>query len=283
MSETKPAETGREKIARIVAEMTDPLRAKYQEIRKLLAELTAHDVRSRHKIGLLVREIHDDRDKLYGTQAVGKLAESFGLDEDTLYRYATVAETWNEEQIVEILKRENIHGRPLSWSHLVALAKVSDAEEREQFLAKAIDEGLSVRELESLIDRPASPSRTTRTIPAPVDSGLRRMIAESQAVTSHSAVWAKTVFDRLDTLSPSQFSKGLRQTLESARDGQLEAQEVCHQNVAKLNSYIAKVGAALTGKKGRAPKTVPLRSSKPKAVNGRGKVARKKTRRSKSA
>ena len=278
MSQMKSDKVGREKVAGLVAEMNDALRAKYREIRKLFGECTVRDVRSRYKVGLLIRGIRDEAGpgQLYGTRAVGVLAESLGRNEDTLYRYAGVTETWNEKQIEEILKREDIYGRQLSWSHLVALARVTDAKAREQFLAETLAKGLSARTLEKLIDHPASRGRSTRTIPATVQAGLRRLIAESQAVTSSSTVWEKAVFDRFETLPSSQFDKSLRQALEKARDGQLEAQKACRQNVAKLDSCIAKVGAALTGKKGRSPKTVPLRSSKPKA-------AQRKPRRSKSA
>jgi GGDEF domain-containing protein len=122
------------------------LRPIYEAIETLLAGSTREDVRSRHRVGVLIGEIKGAEDK-YGAHAVERLAVALGSNVHTLYRSASVAERWSRDEFEVLLARAADAGRSLSWSHLVALAGVASRQRRGDLLQKTLDEGLTVRQL----------------------------------------------------------------------------------------------------------------------------------------
>jgi hypothetical protein len=152
-------------IARAVRQMSPELRAQYDSLRRLLASATTNDVRARYRIGQVVAEIKTREDR-YGARAVPLLAAALGRDETTLYRYASVAETWDEGALEELLLKRMPMGEPISWSHLLELATVRSPEARARLLNETLVRGLSVRALAAMargvppIDLGASPARS---------------------------------------------------------------------------------------------------------------------------
>ncbi|HTQ44921.1 MAG TPA: hypothetical protein VMI75_19310, partial [Polyangiaceae bacterium] len=78
----------------------------------------------------------------YGDGAVSVAAVTIGEDLPGLYRFASVAERWSARQVTSLLA-----GKGLSWSHLVALARVESRPVRERFLRRIRREGLTLRQL----------------------------------------------------------------------------------------------------------------------------------------
>jgi len=144
------------------------LKSKCQDIRKLLNEENHSTVLTRYKIGVIVLEVEENRERHYGTGAVKHIARKVGIKAKTLYGYAEVAQQWDEAALKKLLERPNKHGILLTWSHLVELTPVKEVERREKLITVALDKGLSVRELRGHIkggsegavesDTPSAPS-----------------------------------------------------------------------------------------------------------------------------
>lgn len=244
----------------VVEQMSGPLREVYREIRKLWARANAGDVRNRYRIAVQVKRIRDkDGTKKYGTGVISRLAEALGRKERTLYEYAMVAESFGEEEIKEILKRKSLYGRPVSWSHLIALAHVVSPERREELLAETLEEGLSVRELTSRLEQQPEESDSETDpeadedeleepetgVPRTLRSALQHLRAQSQTVTQNAGLWDETLFARIEQADPDTFDEELRDTLAEALEERQEAGRVCRNEAKRLKKCLKKVETAL--------------------------------------
>jgi hypothetical protein len=102
---------------------------------------------TRYAIGAVIKELKGDPQS-FGESAVSAAASALGEDLATLYRFASVAERWTSSQVKVLLS-----GKAVSWSHLVALARVEQSDVRERLLRRLRQKRLSLRELQVLIDR----------------------------------------------------------------------------------------------------------------------------------
>ncbi len=127
-------------------------------IRGLLAGASHNEVMTRHRVGEVLCRIRS-MPRAYGKRCVERVAEEIGMTPAKLYRHIAVAECWTPAGLAERMERTNRFGLPLTWSHLVALAKVADSTAREFLLDQCLENAWSVRELShhvvSLTDRGA--------------------------------------------------------------------------------------------------------------------------------
>ncbi|HEY3821913.1 MAG TPA: response regulator [Polyangiaceae bacterium] len=108
------------------------------------------DVPTRYAIGATVSAIKA-RPHLFGTGAVLAVATALKEDLTTLYRHAAVAEQWTPAEMEQLEVRRGRDGRSLSWSHITVLGALTDRDVRARLVTRAIDEGLSVRELTGIV------------------------------------------------------------------------------------------------------------------------------------
>lgn len=121
---------------------------KLEEIKQQFNRWNGEDILNRHRIGCLVSKIKDS--PTYGSKAIPRLVRELDVKKSWLYETATVAETWTEEELEQLLKRKDSkRGRPLNWSHFAKIARFSDPGERGNWLEKVLDQGLSAREIET--------------------------------------------------------------------------------------------------------------------------------------
>jgi hypothetical protein len=106
------------------------------------AILRSHDPLERYAAGEIIAAVKRDTET-YGDSAVVSLAESVGEDVPTLYRFANVAETFSRSEVKKLL------AGGLTWSHLVALARVHDVKKRKAWTERAMRTKVSVRALEA--------------------------------------------------------------------------------------------------------------------------------------
>jgi hypothetical protein len=106
------------------------------------AILRSHDPLERYAAGEIVAAVKRDA-ATYGDSAVTSLAKSVGEDIATLYRFASVAECFTRAEVKRLL------ASGLTWSHLVALARVPDEKRRKAWTARAMRTKVSVRMLEA--------------------------------------------------------------------------------------------------------------------------------------
>ena len=137
------------------------LRGVCERIRSLLATATAADVDTRYRVGRMLLQVKRAPGS-YGAGAVETLARELGRDAATLYRYALVPELWSAREMKLLVARRTPAGEPLSWSHLVELARVESDPLREQLTELALRDGLSVRELVRRIEAAGEEAGHTR-------------------------------------------------------------------------------------------------------------------------
>ena len=85
-------------------------------------------------------------------------ARALGISRQTLQPYAVVALRWTERDLRDLFDRRDCHGRPLSLSHLLVLARLSQAE-RSRWIEVVLAEGTPVHELRERL-RHAKRTRT---------------------------------------------------------------------------------------------------------------------------
>jgi DNA-binding CsgD family transcriptional regulator len=116
-----------------------PLQTRIEQLRRLTAQ--PPDDSARYAIGAIVKELKS-HPETYGDSAVSMAAMAIGEDLPGLYRFASVAERWSAREVTRLLS-----GKVLSWSHLVALARVESRPVRERLLRRAQRERLTIRQL----------------------------------------------------------------------------------------------------------------------------------------
>jgi hypothetical protein len=186
---------------RAIEQMTPVLRAQYDELLEVLAAAASNEVAARYRAGRIVREIKSDENK-YGSSAVVLLATALGRSASSLYRYARVAECWDAVAIDGLMRRRSATGEPLSWSHLIFLARVEDAERRAALVERAVAEALSVREIGRLVgagtdEDDAPPADDDRD--APASKALRRVVTQAESVRAQAEAWNRVIASAAST------------------------------------------------------------------------------------
>ncbi|HZH18368.1 MAG TPA: hypothetical protein VE057_28710 [Archangium sp.] len=199
-------------VERAVKTMEPALRSEYLKLKKMLASAEKQDAQVRYEIGRVVAKVRGAGPR-YGSNAVGQLERALGLDENTLRRYERIANTWTSARFSELMKRTNLYGRPLSWSHLDVLAEVADAKKREVLLDEALREGLSVRALASRVRGP-TPALVEDTNESGLNrlllSAVRVMTARAETVVESVSIWEKSIFERLQKENSPELSESLQ-------------------------------------------------------------------------
>jgi hypothetical protein len=121
------------------------LQARIRRLRGLAAKRPTDS--TRYAIGAIIKELKSEPET-FGESAVSAAASAVGEDQATLYRFASVAERWTASQVKVLLS-----GNAISWSHLVALARIERSDVRERLLRRLRQKRLSLRELQVLIGR----------------------------------------------------------------------------------------------------------------------------------
>jgi hypothetical protein len=163
------------------------------------------------------------------------------LEEDLvgLYRYASVAECWSEEEVHELMGRHPGE-RALTWSHLVRLAAVDKPRERARWTRRARIEQLSVRELAMRLGRRE----------ANASAGLRL----ERAVRAASRFLAELESDRLGDVGVVRNRKALEHALDVHEKiralNTLRIEALCAAHAALGEADVARdAGAAFTSRR----------------------------------
>jgi hypothetical protein len=126
------------------------LAQKCNTIRRLVSETDRHDVQNRYNIAVHCMDVlqGDGKDKMYGTNAAGKLANDLGWNKSEVYAYASVVEAWpTEVEFDELAAKSDKFNKPLTWTHYRRIAREKDSAKRGQLIQKCRDNGWSVRDL----------------------------------------------------------------------------------------------------------------------------------------
>ena len=78
--------------------------------------------------------------------AISAAATALGISRQTLQPYAVLAARWAPEDLRALFKLRTTHGRPLSVTHFLVLARLPRSK-RDALIARALREGLDARTL----------------------------------------------------------------------------------------------------------------------------------------
>lgn len=249
-----------------INEMNASLRRKYETIRELFSGNTADTVRVRHQIGGMISEIRNAPDK-YGARGVILLATALGRDETTLYRYGQVATRWTGDELGVLLKRVNIFGEPISWSHLVELTAVNSKRDRAALVERVLGEGLSVRELARVISSSSTDTARDQTRPLAVD--LSEMVSASERYERRASRWSEVLLTRVEEAIADGVD--LAPLLDKAEAAQARLLESCHKNLDRLRDARARFSATPPRKNDELPEQTST-------VRGRDRAAPRRRR-----
>lgn len=232
----------RAKVEEVVEGMTAPLRHKFEAIREALASATGEEVRGRHRVGVMIIDLQADENK-YGKKAVATVARALGVDATTLYRYGSVARLWDAASMRALMRRQTTRGQqPISWCHLLELARVRPAGLRSRLLERVFAEGLSVRELARLIaevqDREAD--HDGHGDAQGVLRELAKLARVAETYTSRSSI-LEEVLAKVEATRPSGEVARVVHELLVAEE---EAHEMGRRVLERLRSVEAKLVAA---------------------------------------
>jgi hypothetical protein len=145
----------------LMDESPPALREKITWIRNYFEDEWRRGIVGRYQVAAVIREIYDDvtdnKGVVYGAKAVKAIKKAFGWDDGIIYQALHVADTFTPEQIESIAQMRLPGGRPLSYSHVVALSRVEDERHREKLLKQTVREGWTAQKLTNAVDRAASP------------------------------------------------------------------------------------------------------------------------------
>lgn len=236
MAEKSPSSRSRKKVvAKRVKAMDPALREVYKAIKADLIKGESERVRSRYAIGQQILKVKRSRKK-YGQKAVEKLAQALAVNSTTLYRYADVAEQWTPTAFEKLQKqRDAVFGRPLSWSALVEIAELADADDRKRLVEDVLREGLTIRDLRRRkqeilghqISRPTAPQWA-------VTMRLGEVLELSRVVLKKAEGWDETVFAALRSVGPDDNPGAVLGRLEQAETAQRQVRDLCDENLKKL-------------------------------------------------
>jgi len=202
----------------------DPLTTKIAGIKKLLIEADKQDLAVRYKIAVECQEIlaGDGKGKVYGAGAARKLGKALGWSKTAVYAYVAVAATWNEKRFRELADKRDTFGRPFSWSHIMVLAAVKDAQQRHALTKQTIDNGSSVRELKGAIaGNPPKAAKATGTEeakpPRPLTAAIANYATGVRTAKDNADVFGAAIMKQVENAESADLKPGLLEQLKKAR------------------------------------------------------------------
>jgi hypothetical protein len=140
-----------ERAETILSESPPALREKIDWIRTTVEDEWRRSIVSRYQIAVVIKEVYDDvngnKGSVYGARAVEAIKKALGWDDGVIYQALRVAGAFTPGQIEDMARMRTAGGRPLSVSHVVALAGVEDEGRRRSLLDRTVREGWTTRKL----------------------------------------------------------------------------------------------------------------------------------------
>jgi DNA-binding transcriptional regulator YdaS (Cro superfamily) len=188
VSRKHAAPQDRAAIARAVRQIkrSPALHTKYLALRTALAEATTDELVGRYAVGQIAGEIREGGAR-YGSGALRLVARVLGVSQSSLYDATSVVAAFPPTQLPGLRERKNAFGVPLSFSHLVLLARVKPSARRAALLERAYTDGLTERQLRvELLGKPAE-----RAVDPAV--AVRRAVRLAQSLGRQAAALAAAV------------------------------------------------------------------------------------------
>lgn len=144
----------------IMEDMSAALKEEVEEIASEINEPTISLVMSRWKLGDRLSKIRDNK-KVYGANSLEKVFSYFGeYHRSTLVNATKLRDCYTEAAIKDAIEMKSPTGRILELSHLVEICRLPAKPQRLEWQKKVVNDGITVRDLNSeidkVLDKPAS-------------------------------------------------------------------------------------------------------------------------------
>ena len=202
--------------ARLFEKMSKDLQNVASEFEKLDNRLNSNAIRIAHSKGQTVSRVIDQAAR-FGSSAVEELAHYLCQSPQHLYRLRNFSETFSICEIEELLDSRIYPGQRLTLSHFLLLTNIQSFNERSKLTSLAIKKHWSVKDLElEVASRTTNPPRNGGRKPArpkSVPAGVQQIQKTIQSTNNRVDIWLEEVFDKVDNLSPAEFTETMNSDL----------------------------------------------------------------------
>ena len=204
---------------RLLKEMPEELQEVALMMKKEERKMFHGVVKIRRKCGLRLMQVRENPAK-YGQHAFKQIAAYLNCKVDWLYKLIRLAETFSYEEVKIIADRVAESAVTFTPSHLIELCEVESDGERDQILESCFTEGYTVRELRGMIastkkKRKLGVGRKPKRISS-VPAGAQQIAKRTTSDLKFMKVLDENVFNRLDDISPAEFTETLATDLKQA-------------------------------------------------------------------
>jgi hypothetical protein len=177
-----------------------------------------------HRVGSLIEQLYpksQSRQRTYRANVIKLLADKLeperGQQDQNLliflWRLREFVSKYTEQEAMELTRRRNAKGQPISAYHMTFLLSVHDRKAREDLLDKCLEESLSAGQLERLIQKRAGGRRGGgRRYRRPV--GKLATMLQVDDMADRWLRWHKSLFERQGKEEESPLLKHLDPRLQ---------------------------------------------------------------------
>lgn len=212
-------ECAEENRQRLRKKMNPALSRKLTWIQNWLDRDRKHELESRYQLGLQVQEIYLDEtengSRVYGASAIERICDAVGVDKGLIRSALRFVQVFAPDELARLSSQKLSNGQPLTWTHVLRLCELKDAEERDAALQRTIDKALTADELGDFVQERRSATRQEpdgrgRPLKVPVD--FDKLLHQQSKVTDDWVRRFQKVWSGAETSLSAQ-----AQSLEAAR------------------------------------------------------------------
>lgn len=255
-------------------EMTEATKMYAAEIQEKFQEKESEEVLSYYFVGNLVGDMFREPEK-YGENAAEQVAQWLNLEggHTLLYAYAQFADRFEYDFVRDTMQQQTSNGRTLTISHWLELARVEKDTTRMKLVDKAIDNNLSVRDLQQEIrgnklgntaaNRQGSTGRKMKVPKSPV-AATQRLGKMAATFRNFESTYSTQILDEMEELDESKLDQStldaFNEALVSISELQLSVNDLAENLSTEIERQIkvtglkpkAKKKKAIAGSKGRS-------------------------------
>lgn len=215
--------------------MNNNLLTQYNAIKQEIDSVSKSDVMGRHKLGTKFSEVLTNQ-ATYGDKACDLLAAALGVKPNYIYTHAKVARVWSTSEVAAITKANSC----ISFSHLIHIATVPDAEARKQLLAdvKSYDLAVdaTVKKVKEIVKKTPDTNKESPQSPA-------KAVKKTKKMLDKLAAWQEDfealVFDPLTDDPEAYAEEALMESLNELSAAFKDIEEMAKGNAVKINACVA--------------------------------------------
>ena len=284
MSATVPIEAHR---LEILNSMTDAGRKLAKEIAAERASTASNIVLHQYDTGArLAKAIADEA--TYGSKFVEQLAEFLGFGEEGangLYNMRNFAEAFPRDYVVKYSKQPMSTGGLMTVSHWMSLMRLEGNKNRDRWIKRIMNEGLTAKSLQQAIDGDKTSRRAGHavgrkpSVPSSPLAALQKTYSFAYQFVRLEPELEDKVFDRIDELSPDKVNDQLLAKLTETRDQVAQMHKASEKALKRIDANIVRckrISKHSGNGHAEADEVVPVRGLGKKGKKGKLNLRRKK-------